>query len=198
MKSVTYLPWMSLTVAVGYLAVAWLWKRSFVWGESWGPYWLFIVTDWTVLPLALLSFVGAAAVWLVRRIRREPLIWPSVLTSGALLLASLSFLGASFPLLISLMTPLDSLTARGRVYHLAGIMALADDNYALFECDRYGILCRQIYRSGDYSLANPRRAGLAYDVATNTLSLAVGARGTIHTYEPPRAHLGREGSAPTQ
>ena len=200
-KCVTYLPWIGLTLAVGYLAVAWLWKRSFVWGESWGPYWLFIVTDWTVLPLALLSclaFVGATAVWLVRSIRREPLVWLSALTSGALLLASLSFLGASFPLLISLMTPLDRLTARGRVYHLAGIMALADDNYALFECDSYGLLCRQIYRSGDYSLADPSRAGLAYDVATNTLSVAVGERGTIHTYKPPRAHLGPEGSAPTE
>jgi hypothetical protein len=111
---------------------------------------------------------------------------------GALLLASLSFLGASFPLLITLMTPLDSLTARGRVYRLANIMALADDNYALFECERYGLVCRQIYRSGDYSLANPGHVGLAYDVATNTLSVAIGERGTIHTYEPPGAQEGRD------
>jgi hypothetical protein len=189
MKSVTYLPWISLTVAVGYLAVAWLGKRDFVWGESWGPYWLLIAMDWTVLPLTLvtgLGFVLAAAVWLARIIRRDPPIWSGALTSGVLLLASLSFLGACFPLLISLMTPLDSLTAQGRVYHLTGIMALADDNYALFECDRYGFLCRQIYRSGDYTLANPS-AGLAYDAATNTLSVAIGARGVIHTYQPPRA-----------
>lgn len=189
MPFVRYLPWISLTVAVGYLAVAWLVKRAFVWGDSGGPYWLIIAMDWTVLPLTLvngLGFVLAAGVWLVRSIRREALIWSGALTSGVLLLASLSFLGACFPLLISLMTPLDSLTAQGRVYHLAGIMALADDNYALFECDRYGFLCRQIYRSGDYSLANPS-AGLAYDVATNTLSVAVGPRGTIHTYQPSRA-----------
>src|ERR1700704_801515 len=96
MKSVTYLPWISLTVAVGYLAVAWLGKRAFVWGESWGPYWLFIAMDWTVLPLTLvtgLGFVLAAAVWLARIIRREPPIWSGALTSGVLLLASLSFLG---------------------------------------------------------------------------------------------------------
>jgi hypothetical protein len=193
-QSVTYLPWISLTVAVAYLAVAWLWKRAFMWGESWSPYWLFIVTDWTVLPLSLvccLGFVHAAAVWLVRSIWRKPSIWSAALTSGVWLLASLSFLGASFLLLISLMTPLDSLTAQGRIYHLAGIMALADENYALFECDGYGLLCRQIYRSGDYSLAGPVRAGLAYDVATNTLSVAVGARGTIHTYQPPHTRFGR-------
>jgi hypothetical protein len=194
MPSVKYLLWIMLAVAVEYLAVAWLWKQAFTWGESGGPYWLFIVTDWTVLPLSLVSchgFVRAAAVWLMRTIRREPLVWSATLTSAVLLLASLSFLGASFLLLISLMTPLDSLTAQGRVYHLAGIMALADENYALFECDGYGLLCRQIYRSGDYSLAGPVHAGLAYDVATNTLSVAVGARGTIHTYQPPRARFGR-------
>jgi hypothetical protein len=54
---------------------------------------------------------------------------PWIQNIGVWLLASLSFLGASFLLLISLMTPLDSLTAQGRVYHLSGIMALADENY---------------------------------------------------------------------
>jgi hypothetical protein len=190
-----YLPWIILALAVVYFAVAWLWKRAFIWGDSWGPYWLFIVTDWTVLPLSLVSifgFVSAATVWCRRFIRRAPAIRSAALTSGVLLLASLSFLGASFPCLISPMTPLDSLTAQGRVYHLAGITALMDDNYALFECNGYGLLCRQIYRSGDYSLAEPMRAGLAYDVATNTLSVEVGGRGTIHTYQPPRTRFGRE------
>jgi hypothetical protein len=176
-----------LALAVVYLAVAWLWKQAFIWGESGGLYWLFIVTDWTVLPLSLVSFFGvvsAAKVWLMRLSRREPAVRSAALTSGILLLASLSFLGASFPCLISPMTPLDSLTAQGRVYHLANITALMDDNYALFECDGYGLLCRQIYRSGDYWLAEPMRARLAYDVATNTLSVEVGERGTIHTYQP--------------
>jgi hypothetical protein len=68
-QSVKYLLWMLLAVAVAYLAVAWLWKRDFVWGDSGGPYWLFIMMDWTVLPLILvnaLGFVMAAVVWLVR------------------------------------------------------------------------------------------------------------------------------------
>lgn len=183
-----YLPAILLAVAAGYLAAGWLWKRAFVWGESGGPYWLFIVMDWTVLPLALVSFLGfvcAVAVWLLRGTRRAPSFRSAALASGVLLLASLSFLAASFPLLISLMTPLDSLTANGRVYRLSGIMALADENYALLECDRYGLICRQIYRSGDYSSAEQGRAGMAYDGATNTLSVTVGRRGTVHTYRPP-------------
>ena len=130
--------------------------------------------------------MAITAVWLVRSIRRAPSIWSVALTSGVLLLASLSFLGASFLLLIALMTPLDSLTAQSRVYYLAGITALADENYALFACDGYGLFCHQIYRSGDYSLAEPRRAGLAYDVATNTLS--------VHTFYP--AELPRGSSRP--
>jgi hypothetical protein len=181
---------MMFALAVGYLAVAWLWKRAFVWGERGGPYWLFIMMDWTVLPLSLvnaLGFVMVAAVGLVRLSRRAPAVRSAALTSGVLLLASLSFLGASLPLLMLLLTPLDSLTVQGRVYHLAGITALMDENYALFACDGYGLLCRQIYRSGDYAFAAPRRAQLAYDGATHTLSVAVGAHGTIHTYqlEPP-------------
>jgi hypothetical protein len=190
-----YLPWILLALAVVYFAVAWLWKRDFIWGHSWGPYWLFIVIDWTVLPLSLVSFFGcvsAAVVWLVRLSQRPPAVRSTAITSGVLLLASLSFLGASFPCLISLLTPLDSLTAQGRVYHLADITALMDDNSALFECDSYGLLCRQIYRSGDYVLTEPTRARLAYDVTTNTLSVEAGARGIIHTYQPPGARFGRE------
>jgi hypothetical protein len=189
-----YLPWILLALAMVYFAVAWLWKRDFIWGDSWGPYWLFITTDWTALPLSLVSFFGfvrAAVVWLTRLSRRAPAVWSAALSSGVLLLASLSFLGAGFPCLISLITPLDSLTSQSRVYYLADITALMDDNYALFECDGYGLLCRQIYRSGDYSLAEPTRARLAYDVATNTLSVEVGERGIIHTYQPPRALFGR-------
>jgi hypothetical protein len=197
MQAVKYLPCIMLALAVVYLAVAWLWKRAFIWGYSGGPYWLFIVTDWTVLLLSLVSvlgFVSAATVWSVRLSQHASAIRSAALIIGIWLLASLSFLGASFPCLISPMTPLDSLTAQGQVYHLAGITALIDENYALFACDGYGLFCCQIYRSGDYALAEPRRAWLAYDVATNTLSVEVGERGTIHTFYP--AELPRGSSRP--
>ena len=99
------------------------------------------------------------------------------------MLASLLFLGACFPALISPMTPLDSLRVGGRVYYLSGITALMDNNYALFECDGVGLMCQEVYRSGDYSLA-AMQAELAYDDATNTLSIEVGEHGTIHIYRP--------------
>jgi len=181
-----YLPWIVFVLAIVYFAIAWLWKRAFIWGDSSGPYWLFVVMDWTVLPLTIVSFAGffsASAVWLVRLVRRESSARSAALPSGLLLLASLVFLGACFPALISLMTPLDSLRARGRVYYLSGITALMDNNYALFECDGVGLMCQEVYRSGDYSMA-PMQTELAYDDATNTLSIEVGEHGTIHVYHP--------------
>ena len=180
-----YLPWIVFVLAVVYLAIAWLWKRAFIWGDSVGPYWLFVAMDWTVLPLTIVSFAGffsASAVWLVRLGRREPSAQSAALPSGLLLLASLVFLGACFPALISLMTPLDNLRVRGRVYYLSGITALMDNNYALFECDGVGLMCQEVYRSGDYSAS--MQAELAYDDATNTLSIGVGEHGTIHIYRP--------------
>ncbi len=182
-----YLPWIVFVLAIVYFAIAWLWKRAFIWGDRAGPYWLFVAMDWTVLPLTIVSFAGffsASAVWLVRLVRRESSARSAALPSGLLLLASLVFLGACFPALISLMTPLDSLRARGRVYYLSGITALMDNNYALFECDGVGLMCQEVYRSGDYSPAEPMQAELAYDDATNTLSIEVGELGTIHIYRP--------------
>ena len=181
-----YLPWIVFVLALVYLAITWLWKRAFIWGDSVGPYWLFVTMDWTVLPLTIVSFAGffsASVVWLVRLVRREPSAQSAALPSGLLLLASLVFLGACFPALISLMTPLDSLRVRGRVYYLSDITALMDNNYALFECDGVGLMCQEVYRSGDYSPA-AMQAELAYDDATNTLSIEVGEHGTIHIYRP--------------
>ena len=182
-----YLPWIVFVLAVVYLAIAWLWKRAFIWGDSLGPYWLFVAMDWTVLPLTIVSLLGfftASAVWLVRPVRRESSAHSAALPSGLLLLASLVFLGACFPALISLITPLDSLSVHGRVYYLSGITALMDENYALFECDGVGLMCQEVYRSGDYSPAEPMQAKLAYDDATNSLSIVVAEHGTIHIYHP--------------
>jgi hypothetical protein len=182
-----YLPWILFVLGVVYLAIAWLWKRDFIWGNTGGPYWLFVAMDWTVLPLTivtLLSFFTASAVWLVRLVRREPSAHSAALPGGLLLLASLVFLGACFPDLISLITPLGTLRVHGRVYYLSGITALMDENYALFECDGVGLMCRQVYRSGDRSPAEPMQAELAYDDATNTLSIEVGEHETIHMYHP--------------
>lgn len=182
-----YLPWIVFVLAIVYCAIAWLWKRAFIWGDSSGPYWLFVVMDWTVLPLTIASFFAffsTSALWLARLLQRQTSAQSAAQLSGLLLLASVVFLWACFPALISTMTHLDDLRVRGRVYYLSGITALMDENYALFECDGVGLICQQVYRSGDFPPAGPVQARLAYDDATNTLSIEVGEHGTIHIHRP--------------
>lgn len=181
---------MVLAIAILYLAVAWGWKYAFIWGENRGVYWLLIVFDWTVLPVAIISllgFIGAVLVWFVRLVRRKLELRPWVLTSGVLLVASLLFLVASFPAFISPSTHLGSTSAHGRVYYLSGITALMDINYALYECDGFGFICQQVYRSGDFSPfspTEPMRAKLVYDASTNTLAVEVEGQGIIYAYNP--------------
>lgn len=182
---VKYLTWMVLAIAILYLTVAWLWKPAFIWGENRGIYWLLFVFDWAVLPLAIISllgFIGAVLILLVRLVHRQSGLRPWALTSGVLLVASLMLLVASFPAIISPSTHLGSTSAHGRVYHISGIIALMDINYALYECDGLGFICQQIYRSGDYSLTGPMRAKLVYDASTNTLAVDVEGQGIIYVY----------------
>lgn len=192
----TRVPWILLTIAVIYLAVAWFWKRAFVWGESSGPYWLFVAMDWTVMPLLLLSAIGliaAGAMSIVRLIRREPAAQAVVLANIAWLLATVAFFGASLPSAASGLTHVDSVGVERRTYRLAEISALADLNYALFACDRYGFQCRQVYRSGDVASSEWGTARLTYDTSTNTLSVVVGER-VLHTLQPPLASARIAGS----
>jgi len=181
------LTWMILVIAIFYLAVAWFWKYEFIWGEKRGIYWLLIVFDWTVFPLAIISllgFIGAVTVLFARLMRQQSGLRPWALMSGVLLVINLMLWFASFPAFISLSTHLGSISARGRVYHISGITALIDINYALYECDALGFICRQIYRSGDYSLTEPMRAKLVYNARTNTLAVDVEGQGIIYVYNP--------------
>ena len=91
---------------------------------------------------------------------------------------------ASFPAVVSPSIHLRSASVHGRIYHISDITALVDTNYALYECDALGFICRQIFRSGDYSPGDKGRAKLAYDASTNTLAVYVAERGVIYAYHP--------------
>ncbi len=182
---VKYVTWVVLAIAILYLTVARLWKPAFIWGENRGIYWLLFVFDWTALPLAIISllgFIGAVLVLLGRLARRQSGLRHWAITSGVLLIASLMLLAASFPAIISLSTHLGSTSAHGRVYHISGITALMDINYALYECGGFGFFCQQIYRSGDYS--GPMRAKLVYEASTNSLAVDVEGERIIYVYNP--------------
>ncbi len=142
------------------------WRAAFLWGEAVGPYWLAIALEWAVLLLAAaaqLWLIAAVFVWL----RRRGPAW----TSALLLLASLVFLAAAFPALVTPTLPLDSLHALGKTYHLTRIGALTDVNYALYECRAAGLVCSQMYRSGDFPPADALPLRLTYDAAAGILAV---------------------------
>ncbi|MEO1296143.1 MAG: hypothetical protein AAFW75_10120 [Cyanobacteria bacterium J06636_16] len=65
---------------------------------------------------------------------------------------------------------------------IAGPYWLIDNNYTLFECDRLGLICHRIYRSGDFSFMPAELSH--HDALANKLSIEVEGEGVIHTYKP--------------
>jgi hypothetical protein len=84
--------------------------------------------------------------------------------------------------LISPATHLDAIHAEGKVFYLSGIAAFIDINYGLYQCDSLGFVCRQIFRSGDYSLADPMSGKLEYSIEDNVIEIDVGVHGIIHKH----------------
>ena len=57
-----------------------------------------------------------------------------------------------------------------------------DANHGLYECDRFGVVCRQVYRSGDYAWDEPIDAALLVDASTGELAVQTREHGVITTY----------------
>jgi hypothetical protein len=187
LRSFKQLSWLILLIAFFYLVAGYFWKRAFVFGEVQGIYWMLIALDWSVLPLTiicLLGFIFAFAVLIIQLIRRQPELQSRASRVGILFISSLMFVAASFPLLITPSIPLDSISIRRQVYYLSLISTLVDINYCLYECDNFGIICRQIYRSSDYSSTNPSRAQLVYSTSSDALSINLEDQGDIYSFTP--------------
>ena len=96
-----YSTWAIPAIAILYLAIAWFWKYGFIWGKNDRIYWLLIVFDWTVFPLAvgtLLCFIDPALVLLVRLVRRQSGLKPWARTSGVRFVAGLCSVSRASPL----------------------------------------------------------------------------------------------------
>ncbi len=164
------------------------WRAAFLWGNAAGPYGFFVALGWVVFPLAgaaFLLFLGTGIAWLRARLRGEgvhPAGWTVILMLGASLLLG----AASFRALITPIMPLDSIRVQENTYHLAGLGALVDINYGLYACRPGGMICEQIYRSGDFSPDSLPGSRLTYDAAAGVLSVDIAGTGTIFEYTPPR------------
>lgn len=182
--------WATLALALFYVLLGWAWKPRFAFGDAAGIYWLLIAFDWTALPLAglaLLAAVGLAIVWAVGALRRRRSGRRLGVSAGLVLLAAALLLGASFPAIVSPWAPVDAARAGGRTFYLGATRALIDTNYALFECDRLGLFCRQVFRSGDVSSSGNVDGELRFDPETGELAMVVGAGEVVFRYDPRRS-----------
>lgn len=172
-----------LVVASIYAAAGWIWRTAFIWGEIGGVYWLFAFIDRTALLFAASVFLLAGILRLVRnrRVDEQPLsdlLWRS---SRMLFLASFALCAASASTIFG-SAHLDTITVDGRVYHLAAIDAFVDVNYGLYECDGLGLICRQMYRSGDYFPNELVGTRFVYDPPTTSLRIQAANGTTVYTY----------------
>jgi hypothetical protein len=145
------IPVIRLTIAITaiYLGIEWLGKPLFIGDHIPGIYWLFVLADATILPLAGIAgvaFIGVLIAGLVVRKRAND--YRLLTISITFLLCGLALLTAVLPLMARNTVHMDSSQVHNHVYYLAAY-PLFDVNYALFECDSLGLLCNQIYLSPD-------------------------------------------------
>jgi hypothetical protein len=175
-----------------YGIVAWLWYSQFLFGKLPGPYWGLAAFSKSAPPLILLLIIflpiAIVGMGLLRANQNRPGTSSLLYPLTASLLAGVLMLPACLPAVISPMSHIDTAEAGGQKIHLARIDALIDTNFALYSCDDLGLWCRQLYRSGDFSVSN---AHLETDPASGALSIVVCEAYTstpecesVHTYQP--------------
>ena len=171
--------WSLLICALLYTAVTWLWRTPFAHGRVAGIYWLFIAIDRSTLPLtalAVLGFVATLLTWLVCAIRQSRPLRHLGVTTGIFLLAIVLFGTVALPVSLWTWQPLGSISARGHTYYLMTSQAF-DQNFELFECDGWGVLCWRIYISID--IDRPVEATLEYNAQTDQVLLQITSDGEL-------------------
>jgi hypothetical protein len=183
------IPVIRLTVAITaiYLGIEWLGKPLFIGKHISGIYWLFVLADETILPLAGMAgvaFIGVLIASLVQFARKRANGDRLLAISITLLLSGLALLTALPPFMARHTVHMDSLRVHNHVYYLAAY-PLFDTNYALFECDSLGLLCNRIYLSPDLIGPETWPGTLTYQPDKNELSVNAGEEQGIFKYTPP-------------
>ncbi len=176
--------WIVAAITAVYLAVECLWKTLFLRGTAVGFYWLVVIVDKTILPVAAAFIVTALIVLLVGVARshvHQSGMRQFVLNAGVLFVSGVLLL-FTWPILFAQNTVhLDRAQVAGRTYYLA-VYPMFDVNYALYECDSWGVFCTRVYRSGDI-LAGGLDAELVYTPDTRSLSIQGSQLGIIYTHQ---------------
>lgn len=177
--------WLLLAIAMVCLALEWFWKPIYVWGGVTGFYWLLILVDWAVFPLAIVSLIGGTVsgfIWLLRSFQKHPKLGVTGVLVFRLMASGIIYLVAIFQAMISLWSPVDQIVAGDRTYYLANT-TLFNINYGLFESDRYGIFSRQVYRSDGY--VEPIHVDMHFDTTAGKVILTSKAGKVIHSHMVP-------------
>ncbi|MBN1934362.1 MAG: hypothetical protein JW934_06840 [Anaerolineae bacterium] len=176
--------WIVVTVAVIYLAAECLWKMLFLRGTVFGVYWLFVIVDKTILPVAVAFIVTALIVLLVGAVRslaHKPGMRQFMLNASILFVSGVLFL-STWPILFAQNTVhLDCAQVAGRTYYLTAY-PMFDVNYALYECDSWGVFCTRVYRSGDI-LAGGLNVKLVYRPDTGELAIQDSELAIIYAHQ---------------
>ncbi len=177
--------WILLALALLCSSLEWFWKPVYVWGGVTGFYWLLILVDWAVFPLAIVSLIGgiiSGFIWVLRSFQRHPKLGVTGVLVFRLTTAGIVFMVAVYQAVVSLWAPLDQMVAGERTYYLANT-TLFEINYGLFESDRFGIFSRQVYRSDDY--IKPIQVALHYDKTAGTIVIESNSGEVVHTHVVP-------------
>jgi hypothetical protein len=156
-----------------------------------GEYWLLIAASAIALPLVglcLVAMVVSLIVAIVLLIRSKPDRLALGSSAALLFLFAVGYVVAGF---VNIAAPIShdaSLSVGGKMYHLATVSLLVDNQVLLYECDGSGLLCSKIFASGDlYPLCEPYT--LTADPATGQVSIQNGGgsaacASTIYTTNP--------------
>lgn len=159
--------------------------QSFIDGQAPGIYWLYFGID-KIWVWAFGAIVASDAVWLLLMACKKSL--DRVERAMMVVNTGLFALGL---VVIPLFGPamyayhLDSVSARGHTYYLAGGRDFNGPYYYMvFECDRVGIMCQQIYASEEQRNHSKLNGSLEFDQSTGELQLVDNGE-VIYTYQVP-------------
>lgn len=172
------------------ILVQYVWKVFYIRGNILGIYWLFVFVDyWSYLSLRNLPII-AGLVFVIWGLLRFTLNENYVLLVGAsiiLLTISIAYF-CSIPILWARNTVhLAQIEVNNKIYYLSAYPWF-DINYAVCECDRIGLFCRNIYISGDITNGEWYKSQLNYHPETNQISLedyGEHGEGIIFTHSVP-------------
>jgi hypothetical protein len=169
------------------LFIEFLWRPLFVSEKVIGIYWLFFFVQEGSLVLAGLTIILSAIFFVLPQEESKFVVREIGL---ALLLSSFVFIFIFLAVFIQYkrgIHHLDKLSTQEKTFYLASFPASSlSVDFGLYECDKYGVICKQVFRSGESEYyESDFGAQLMYDQDLNTVEIYKPRYGIIYKYKIP-------------